>query len=136
MQDLSAIATRFNLSPEKIKRLGSISEYANHLVNRIGETESPSKDKSQMAIPKPIPPHWVPPQRELPKPNPRPGEQETKPKPRPRPGPKPEIKPQIKPPVRVGRVWKNDKNRRWKRDHPGKGISAKEALVGNRKDLA
>lgn len=43
MADLAGIAKRFNLSPDRISRLGSIEQRANDLVSRIGSQKPPSQ---------------------------------------------------------------------------------------------
>lgn len=60
MADLAGIAKRFNLSPDKISRLGDIEKRANDLVNRIGLQKPPSakpieKRKNRVVAGKPTP---------------------------------------------------------------------------------
>lgn len=49
MSDLAGIAQRFNLSPDKVGKLGGIAKYAGELNNRIG----PSRPKGDPPRPKP-----------------------------------------------------------------------------------
>ena len=60
MSDLMGIAKRFNLSPDRISRLGDIESRANDLVSRIGSQRPPStkpapKRKNRVIAGKPTP---------------------------------------------------------------------------------
>lgn len=49
MSDLAGIAQRFNLSPDKVGKLGGIAKYAGELSSRIGD----SRPKGDPMRPKP-----------------------------------------------------------------------------------
>lgn len=60
MSDLAGIAKRFNLSPDRVQRLGGIEKRANDLVSRIGSMKPPSqkpapKKKNRAVAGKPTP---------------------------------------------------------------------------------
>lgn len=60
MSDLAGIAKRFNLSPDRISKLGGIEQRANDLMSRIGSSREMSKppakkSKNRVVAGKPTP---------------------------------------------------------------------------------